>query len=257
MNDFIPVLVVAVLGLIALIFIFSGGFGFGGIGRISESSRTVTLGADFTVSYDVGEKDILAWGGEVNSGLFSNLEEREEFDIENVGDVSEGTIKMKIWNSNYYGNLLMYVNGEEVFNGAPLIGGKTVNFDASVLKSNNVLEVKAENSGWKMWAPTVYILDVDLSVSLESKKTQSFEFELSGLEVESLNRARLLIFGTRNGAGNLDVLLNGNDIFEGKTPIYTDFAIDNFKAGTNTIELSADPNTEYNITSAQVVLFFG
>jgi hypothetical protein len=256
MNDFIPVLIVAVIGLIALMLAFSGFFNFG-IGRISESSETITLGVDFTVSYETGEKSILAWGGEVNSGLFSNLEEREEFEIENVGDVTEGTMDMKIWNSNYYGNLLVYVNGEEVYRGAPLVGGKTISFDGDILKNINVLEIKAENSGWKMWAPTVYILDADLSVSLESKRTQTFDFELSGLEVESLNRARLLIFGTRNGAGDLTVKLNDNDIFIGKTPIYTDFAIDNFKSGTNTLELSADPNTSYDITSAQVVLFFG
>ena len=256
MPEFIHVLIVAVVGLIALMLAFGGFLNFGG-GRISESSRTVTLGADFTVSYETGKKDVLSWGGEVNSGLFSNLEEREEFEIENVGDVTEGTVDMRIWNSNYYGNLLLYVNGEEVYNGAPLAGDKTVNFEGSVLKNNNVLEIRAENSGWKMWAPTVYILDADLSVSLESKRTQSFDFELSGLEVENLNRARLLIFGTRNGAGDLTVKLNGKNIFVGKTPIYTDFAIDNFDIGTNTLELSADPNTSYDITSAQVVLFFG
>jgi hypothetical protein len=257
MPDFIPVLVVAVLGLIALLLIFSGGFIFGGIGRISESSRTINLGEDFTVSYEIGKDSILSWGGEVNSGLFSNLEEREEFDIENVGDVSEGTINMKIWNSNYYGNLLMYINGEEIYNGAPLAGDKTINFNGSTLKSNNVIEIKAENSGWKMWAPTVYILDMDLSIGYESKKTQTFEFEMTGLEIDSLNRARLLIFGTREGTGNMIVKLNGKEIFEGRTPIYTDFAIDNFVEGRNTLDLSAEANTEYDITSAQVVLFFG
>ena len=257
MHDFVPVLVAAVLGLIVLIVIFSGSFGFGGIGTISESSRTVNLGEDFTVSYEVGQRDIMKWGGEVNSGLFSNLEEREEFEIENVGDVSEGFMDMKIWNSNYYGNLLIYVNNEEVYAGAPLAGDKTISFNSSVLKSNNILDVRAENSGWKLWAPTVYILDLDLYVGLESRKTQDFEFELSGMEVESLNRARLLIFGSRSGAGDLTVNLNDNQIFEGKTPIYTDFAIDNFKAGMNTLDLSAGPNTAYNITSAQIVLFYG
>jgi len=255
MPDFIPVLIAAVLGLIVLLLVFSGGFI--GIGRISESSRTVTLGVDFTVSYSFGEKDVLSFGGEVNSGLFSNLEQRQEFDVADVGDVTEGTISMKLWNSNYYGNLLVYINGEQIYSGAPPVGDKTISFDGKVLKANNIIEVKAENSGWKLWAPTVYIFDMDISVSYESRKMQSFDFELTNMEVDNLSRARLLIFGTRDGAGDLDVKLNGKEIYSGRTPIYTDFAIDNFIAGINKLDLSTEANTAYDITSAQVVLFFG
>ncbi|MFH0929567.1 MAG: hypothetical protein V1818_04435 [Candidatus Aenigmatarchaeota archaeon] len=259
MPDFIPVLVAAVLGLIVLLLAFGGGFDFFAAGStgISQSSRTEMLGMDFTVSYNVGHEDILSFGGEVNNGLFSHLEQMKDFDVDNAGDVTEGVLKMKIWNSNYYGNLFVYVNDEQVYKGAPGIGEKTISLDGSIIESNNNIKVVAESSGWKMWAPTVYILDMDVSVNYESKKTQSFDFEVTEHEAESLSRARLLIFGTRDGKGNINVMINGVEIYSGWTPVYTDFAIDTLKVGTNKLDLSTEVDTTYNITSAQVVLFFG
>jgi hypothetical protein len=66
-----------------------------------------------------------------------------------------------------------------------------------------------------------------------------------------------LVFGTREGNGNLEARLNGIEIYAGRTPIYIDFAVDTLRRETNTIDLSTEPNTRYNISSAQIVLFFG
>jgi hypothetical protein len=258
MPDFIPVLIAAILGLIVLLLIFGGGFGFFPYGGEElDSSRTITLGEDFTVSYLLGEETVATFGGEVNNGLFSNLEQRNDFDIEKIGDVSEGIIKLKIWNSNYYGNFMIFINGKEIYIGAPSIGEKSISFNSTVLETNNVIEVKAESSGWKIWAPAVYIFDIDVSVSYKGKQTQSFDFDLTNTEVTNVNRGRLLVFGTREGNGNLEARLNGIEIYAGRTPIYIDFAVDTLRRETNTIDLSTEPNTRYNISSAQIVLFFG
>lgn len=258
MPDFIPVLIAAILGLIVVMLVFGGGFGFfAGGGEVSESSRTITLGEDFTISYTVGEEAVSSFGGEVSNGLFSYSEQRSEFDIDNVGDVTEGTIELKTWNSNYYGNLMIYINDKEVFRGAPVIGDKTISFDGGILDTTNTIKVIAETSGWKLWAPTIYIFDADVSVSYESRKSLTSEFELARSEVNSINRARLLIFGTRKGDGDLEARINGVEIYSGRTPIYIDFAIDRVQEGINTVDLSAGPNTDYNISSAQIVLFYG
>jgi len=258
MPDFIPVLIAAILGLIILLLVFGGGFGFyPSGGKISASSRTITLGEDFVVSYVLGEETVATFGGEVNNGLFSSLDQKTEFDIEKIGDVSEGAIKLKIWNSNYYGNFMIFINGNEIYRGAPTIGDKTISFNGSILKRNNVIEVKAESSGWKMWAPTVYIFDIDVSVSYKGEEIHTFDFDLTDSEVVNLNRGRLLVFGEREGFGNLETRLNGIEIHSGRTPIYIDFAIDNLKTGTNTLDLSTEVDTRYNISSAQIVLFFG
>jgi hypothetical protein len=260
MPDFVPVLVAAVLSLIVLLLVFGGSMfispgGVRGVGR--ESSKTFVLGEDLVVKYVEGQGNITSLGGEVSQGLFGNSEQKTDFDIDNYRDVSEGIIKFRIWNSNYYGNLLAYVNGQEVYRGAPQIGEKTVVFDGDLLKPSNTLEVEAESSGWKIWAPDVYIFDSNLSVDYLGKMTQSLSFDLTNAEVTNAQRVRLLIFGTREGNGNLNVRLNGRDIFSGLTTIYTDFGIDTLKSGNNTLEISTEKNTIYNITSVQVVVFFG
>lgn len=258
MPDFVPVLIVAVLSLIVLLIAFGGSmFILPGSGGTKSSSKTVDIGQNFVVMFLQGENNITHLSGESSQGLFGKTSQKTSFPLGDYTDASEGIIKLKVWNSNYYGNLLIYINGGQVYRGTPQIGDNVISFDGSALKANNTIEIESESSGWKIWAPTVYIFDADLSVNLVGKKTHTFSFDLTNSEVANVNRGRLLVFGTRSsGNGNLNVVLNGVEVYSGLTPIYTDFAIDNFKAGNNTLELSTEQNTAYNITSAQIVLFF-
>jgi len=225
-------------------------------GNIKSSSKTFDLGENLVVMYVEGQKNLTSLKGEVSQGLFGNSEEKTDFSVDNYKDASEGIIKLKVWNSNYYGDLLIHVNGQEIYRGTPVIGEKTIVFDGSILKDSNTIEVESESSGWKIWAPTIYIFDANLSVNYLGKTTQSLGFDLTNAEMTNANRARLLVFGTRDGPGNLNVRLNGREIFSGLTTVYTDFAIDTLKLGNNTLELSTEKNTRYNITSVQIVLFF-
>jgi hypothetical protein len=258
MPDFVPVLIGAVLLLIVLLIAFGGSMLFSPLkpGGSAVSSRTVVLGQDLIVMYVEGQKDITSLKGEVSNGLFGNTNQKTEFEVPNYNDASEGVIKLKTWNSNYYGSFIIRINGNEVYSGVPEIGERTIVFDGNVFKSSNVIEAEAESSGWKIWSPTVYIFDADLTVNYIGKKTQSLSFDLSNKEITNINRARLLVFGTREGPGNLLVKMNGREIYSGFTTVYTDFAIDTLKAGNNTLDLSTEKNTRYNLTSVQVVLFF-
>ena len=258
MPDFISVLVVAVLSLIILLIAFGGSTLFAPYKNGSRSSsRTVDIGKNFVVMYVQGQSNITHLGGQSSQGVFDSMSQKTSFPLSNYMDATEGTIKLKVWNSNYYGNLFVYINGQQVYRGAPQTGDNFIGFDGGVFKANNTIEVDAENSGWKIWAPTVYIFDADISASFIGKQTHTFSFDMSSSEAANVNRARLLVFGSRSkGTGPMDVMLNGVEIFSGLTPIYTDFAIDGLKAGNNTLELSTEQNTIYNITSAQIVLFF-
>lgn len=256
MPDFVPVLIAAVLMLIALLIVFGGSMliptGPGG----RATSKTIVLGQDLVVMYVEGQKNVASLQGEVSQGLFGNTEQKTDFTVDNYKDASEGVIKLRTWNSNYYGDFIIKINDKEVYRGVPAIGEQSIIFDGSILKANNAVEVEAESSGWKIWAPTIYIFNADLSVNYLGKKTQSLSFDITSTEAKNINRARLLVFGARNGPGNLVAILNGREIFSGFTTVYTDFAIDNLKAGNNTLDLSTEKNTIYNISSVQIVLFF-
>jgi len=258
MPDFVPVLIAAVLLLIVLIMAFGGGFISPRQGTGLKTSRTIFLGEDFSVTYSAGEKNVASLKGEVSRGVLSGAGDKTiDFSVSNIEDISEGVIKLKIWNVNHYGNLIISINGKEIYKGFPNIGEKTISFSSNILESSNTIEVKAETSGWRFWAPTTYIFDLDVFVSYSGKKTKSFNFDVSESEFAKTNRARLLVFGTREGRGNLNVRLNGIEIYSGLTTVYTDFSADALKIGKNTLDLSTEPNTTYNISSAQIVLFFG
>lgn len=257
MPDFVPVLIAAVLMLIVLLIAFGGSMLIPtGPGGSKASSKTIVLGQDLVVMYVEGQKNVASLKGEVSQGLFGNTEQNIAFTVDNYKDASEGVIKLRIWNSNYYGAFIIKVNDKEVYRGVPAIGEQSIVFDGSILKANNTIEVEAESSGWKVWAPTIYIFNADLSVNYLGRKTQSLGFDLTTAEAKNVNRARLLIFGARNGPGNLIARINGREIFSGFTTVYTDFAIDNLKAGNNTLDLSTEKNTIYNLSSVQIVLFF-
>jgi len=258
MPDFVPVLIVAVLLLIVLLVVFGGSIFFvpGGAGGKAVSSRTVVLGQDFVVKYSEGQSNITSFGWEVSQGLFGNSDKKIEFAVDNYRDASEGVLKLKTWNSNYYGNFIIKINDQDIYRGVPDIGDRTIVFDGSVFKASNSIEVEAESSGWKIWAPTVYIFDASLSVNYIGRITQNFSFSLNEREIANVDRARLLIFGTRKGIGDLHVKVNGREIFSGITTVYTDFGIDSLKVGNNFVELTTETDTMYNISSAQIVLFF-
>jgi len=254
-EDFVPVLVGAVLILIVLMISF---FGITPPpSRGIAATRTISLGENFSVTYTVGEEDITNLEGTVSKGLLSGRDEIIDFYVPNAEDASEGLISLNIRDSNYYGCLIINVNGKEVYKGFPKTGEILISFNGNILENRNTLEIIAESSGWKIWAPTVYIFDLSLSVNYLGKKTKSFVFDLTNLEIINMNRARLLIFGERDGTGNLIVKINDREIYNGLTNIYTDFPVDILIVGNNTIDLSAGVNTRYDISSAEIVFFFG
>lgn len=254
-EDFVPVLVGAVLIMIVFLILF-----FGVIPAPSRgiaATRTVLLGENFSVTYVVGEEYVTNSEGTVSRGLLSGEDEIIDFDVPDSEDASEGLINLNIIDSNYYGCLIIRMNEKEVYRDFPKKGETLISFNGNILENRNTLEVIAESSGWKIWAPAVYIFDLDISVNYLGKKMKSFIFDLTELEIMNMNRARLLIFGERDGTGNLVVKINGREMYNGLTNIYTDFPVDILIAGNNTIDLSTEVNTRYDISSAEIVFFFG
>ena len=259
MPDFLPILIIGVICLIAFLIVFGGGIITATPSRTRSAylpeDRTIELGS-FSVYYTASEGKTGYVGGEVSNGIFSREEKRIGFSVSNPEEVSEAFIDLKVWQANYYGRFIILVNGKEVYADYPPVGEKLIGFDTSTLKKDNILEVKAESSGWRIWAPTVYSFDSDVVVNYLGKKTKSLNFELSKLETDNMEKARVVVFGERKGTGNLDIMINGVKIYSGITTLYKDFSVDNLKTGNNTIEFSTEANTTYDISSAQIIIFF-
>ena len=223
--------------------------------RYIPSDRTIEFNY-FEVSYTAGEENVGYLGGEVSNGVFATEEKRTGFNVKNPDEASGALIDLKVWNTNYYGKIIISINGQEFYRDYPPFGEKLIGFDSSILKENNILEVNAESSGWKIWAPTVYAFDLDVKIDYLARKTKTFTFDLTDLETEYMENARIVVFGERDGTGNLDVRINGIKVYSGVTTIYKDFPLSVLKTGNNTIDFSTEPNTRYDISSAQVIIFF-
>ena len=255
MPDFVPVLVAAVLSLLILLLIFGGYIFYPSEQSIKYGSRTIDLGENFEIVYNVGEEVLGNMEGRISRGIISGEDKMIEFNVERYSEIQEATIRVSISDSNYYGNMIILLNGQEIYNGAPK-GDKMITVDPSIFERGNVLEVKTGSSSWKIWAPTVYDFTLDMDILYEGRKTQSFDFELSNEEIVNLEYARLLVFGTREGTGELIINVNGDDVFSGYPTVQTNFATDQLEVGTNKIEFMTEPNTKYDITSAKLILFF-
>ncbi len=71
-----------------------------------------------------------------------------------------------------------------------------------------------------------------------------------------MDKARIIVFAEREGTGDLEIRINGVKIYSGITTVHKDFPISVLNTGDNTIEFSTEANTKYDVSSAQIIIFF-
>jgi hypothetical protein len=145
MPEFVPVLVAATFMLVLLLVVFGGSFLSYTDG--GNRSKTITLGENLNVMYVEGQRDLASLGGESFAGITSWQSQSSSFSISDYQDISEGIIRLNVTESNYYGALMVHVNGNRVYSGVPKIGEQTIIFDPSVLEFENTVSVDAEKLG--------------------------------------------------------------------------------------------------------------
>lgn len=264
MAEFEPVLMIAVVAFVILLLAFNTSYSYmsgwddwGGTGSGSRPSpdRTVEF-TDFEVYYTASEDKAGHLEGETSAGVFSSTDKTAGFQVSNPGMASEVMVVLNTIDTNYYGKIVVLVNGVQVYADYAPIGEQTISFDKGLLRENNVIKIVSESSGWRIWAPTVYRFSADVVVNYYGRKSVEYVFNVTSAEKNRLQKARINVFGNREGVGNLDIKVNGVRIFSGVTTVYKDFAASVIKQDNNTIEFSTQANTKYEISSAQVILFF-
>jgi len=283
MSGFLPVLTLGVI-LLAVMFLFFGGLqigpaaprthgiGFddeepspppvsGMVGYPQEAIRTITLANDFSVSFESGGKSVAKLGNSsVENGVFGRIDRDISFDASNQQEITSAKVRMNITDTNLYGFLVASLNGEEIFNNYSLIGKLDIPINASKLKQeNNILKVAASGSGWKIWAPSVYLFDASVLIDYYSLKSKSFEFVADG-GIKSITNARFVaVVSKKEGSGNLIARVNGKEIYRGNNSrlAVADFSVSDVSLDTaNTLELMAEKGAKYDISSAEILLYY-
>lgn len=204
----------AIIGILFVVFGFSGvGFaGQSGFNNVYYTSPVLigvvpvdsvqTLSASFTAdnyirndAFDLGQRKIS------NGLLFGDTPVRLSIDSQFT------KVAFDVTKTNGYGDMIFRMDGN-IVDRETLAEGH-YEFD---LGAGKVLEIQAENSEWRMWAPAVYELDnLRVIASNYPNERTTYAFDTNRADVNAVR----FDFHMLSNAGRLVVKLNGNTIYDG------------------------------------------
>lgn len=194
----------------------------------------------------------------IENGLFNREDYTKTFTLtdEEIEKLKESKISINVDATNLYGRLIIGLNGKRIFSDF-VEAGKEIPVNVSLFKKTNNLVVTAESSSWRIWAPTVYVLDLNLESSFFGESSQSFGFVVPKNDCPVKYARIILSVQNKTGSGNLVVRLNNNMVFN-STPTsrqWIEFN-DTVKCGNNTIGMVSEGNVNFDISGVQVVIFW-
>ncbi len=165
------------------------------------------------------------------------------------------SINYEALGTNEYGNIIIKANGVELVNERQTAGTYKIDVPNTLLSDNVFVEVSASSSTWKIWAPTVYDLNMQLEARGFTDNAREFRFILLDDFIE-LTDAKLNIAFDR-AVGGAEIRLNNRMIFNG--PLQDTQAIDidkNFlEIGENVVSFVPHQDSIFE-GRANIVVFF-
>ena len=200
-------------------------------------------------------------------GAISQKEREIKFMInqEDLSLVGKGRITFNIIRTNSYGALQIYINGNQIYSSYPeqgLVEIDLLQYGALFHVGENLIEVRCTSSGWRLWAPTEYIIE-SFTLLEEAKNVDEneLEFALSAAEASSSSLGRIIFtIKDAQNEGDLNIYVNGLQAWEGKPTanVYdAEFPGTTLHSGKNTIAFQALPGGRYSISGVNLVLSYG
>jgi len=225
-EEFVYVLVAAIIVLVVLMLIFSWGpmpteeyvsvaqFSLiGSIGYvIGEPSRIEPLGS-FTVGITQTETLKSVPQLQVIAGVLGGDIISYDIDVPDyMLPVTEKVkINFRVYDTNQYGNLIIKWNGLEFFNELAGLTDYSLVIGPEYVEESNTLEIQCTGpSAFMFWASTVYTLQ-DFEVEAEYGPATMIPFQLTQTELGSLNKVELVFTGTADSTLNIKV--NENSVY--------------------------------------------
>lgn len=227
---------------------------------INEEIKHILIASDAVVSFTAGKKTLLSENNiTVKNGFGGRKIYEKTFSLKWPETVEKAELDIEIHATNLYGALLVLLNDEVIYENVTRPGRITVELNISKLKENNKLTIFATSSGWRLWAPTTYILSFNLSAYFFNLKKKELSF-LIGKEAKTLKLLRFVwTVEKREGDGNLIARFNGKEIYRGKEKapmIDLDPKEYDVKEGENILELYTERDTLFHIKNLEAILFY-
>lgn len=210
---------------------------------------------DFTVSYSLGTENLATKKDfEISKGYFSENYVNMVGVVPNdkMPIVTSGFIEIIVEDTNEAGSLIVYLNGQEVFNGIAKPGKVAISLNNSQITESNVVSMKAGPPGWKFWMNTIYkISSAKMGINFQGINFKTFTFALTVDEVAKFSFGHLT-FRAYPGQSQNDLIIKINDdtVFKGipNTQFVKDFGNEIYLGvGANNITFSVDRPTSYDL----------
>jgi hypothetical protein len=225
---------------------------------------------DFTVSYTLGS-DIIASKEDVDvaKGTFTNQPVslvNDPLPDDKFSIVTSGFISIVVDDTNSGGNLIVELNGKEVFRRTVGSGEISIPLDKSQINKTNTVNLRTESPGWKFWMSTVYkIKSVKLGINYLGISSQEKTFSLDAIEVSNFRYARVT-FRVKNyllPQQNLVIKINNQTVYMDVPSVSIfreDFRDDIFgnplslNAGQNTLSFSLENEGFYDLGDVTLIV---
>lgn len=203
----------------------------------------------------------------VARGAITQKEKEIKFFInpEDLSLVEKGKITFNLIKTNSYGALQISINGRQIYSDYPqpgLVEVSVAPYGGLFQAGENVIEVRCTSSGWRLWAPTDYLIE-SFTLLEEAKNVyeNELEFTLSGAEAGSSSLGRI-VFTLKDAQNNGDLTIWVNDaqVWNGKptTNIYNaEFPGTLLHSGKNSLKFQALPGGRYLLSKVELVLSYG
>ncbi|MBR9679462.1 MAG: hypothetical protein GOU99_00225 [Candidatus Altiarchaeota archaeon] len=199
---------------------------------------------------------------EVAKGIITTEEHIMEFSIPASAreHLSAVNLRFSIKSTNQYGALLVYLNNENIWSGFPEIGEEVrIQLPTASLLARNSLRILAGSSGWRVWAPTTYIIEgLQITEKTDIDETRVFSFKVSQTDLEKFYMARFFIGNTKPiEPGELVIVLNNELVIYKGTPPSGGLLVP-FSTGVrenNTLKLEMIADGSYELINLEVIIF--
>ena len=177
------------------------------------SWKTIYLGDIAISKKKLEKKEIVATNVTISNGLFYGERKfKIRYLVEDgiLNTLADAELSYSIKDTNNYGEL------EVKFNNVTLEHGKLIagNYKHKInLSRENIIEFRTTSSGWKIWAPSVYLIS-NISINLEyiTEKYPVYKFYVSDYIYRNLYKSEIL-FNFVSAEDKISIIVNNETIY--------------------------------------------
>lgn len=195
---------------------------------------------------------------EIDKVVFNGLlfgEDKIRYDLSKT-NLQDVTIRFRVNSTNYLGRLIIRVN-DTLLEARPFDPGQyTIQVPAELISDHMVIEIAAESSAWRIWAPNIYVLD-DVTITFTSYFSESSQFKFYlGEEYFNHEFSKVDIVLSEN-VGTLLVDVNGRNIWASPVADEQSIVIEksDLRLGDNIIKFRAAQDSMFWGRAVIVVIY--